>query len=129
MVSHCSVWGIWRERNAQTFEGNESSIRDMKMSFFHTQFGWTNSLGVLSFSLLSNLLDRCTFFLLSSVFVTLPTSVYILSAMALFVLGFFSVKFVSCKKEMNYVISLYPNVINSSPPSHLAQRSFEVTAL
>ena len=38
-------------------------------------------------------------------------------------------KFVSCKKEMNYVISLYSNVINSSLPSHLAQKSFEVTAL
>ena len=34
MVPHCLMWGIWRERNAQIFEGTERLIQDLKISFF-----------------------------------------------------------------------------------------------
>lgn len=40
----------------------ESSIQDMKMSFFQTLSGWSNASGVLSFSSLADMLDRCTLF-------------------------------------------------------------------
>ena len=28
MIPHCLMWGIWREMNERTFEGNERSIHD-----------------------------------------------------------------------------------------------------
>ena len=62
MVPHCLIWSIWRERNFRIFEGIERSIQDLKTSFFQTLFGWTNASGVLSFSSLSGLIDRCSFY-------------------------------------------------------------------
>ena len=54
------MWGIWRERNSLTFEGTERLIRDLKMHFLQTLFGWANPLGNFLFYSLSDLLDRCS---------------------------------------------------------------------
>ena len=54
------MWGIWRERNSLTFEGTERLIRDLKMYFLQTLFGWANPLGNFLFYSLSDLLDRCS---------------------------------------------------------------------
>ena len=45
------MWGIWSER----------SIHDLKLSFFHTLFEWTNALEVFTFTSMPDLLDNCTF--------------------------------------------------------------------
>ena len=43
-----------------TFEGNERSIHNLKLSFFQTLFEWVNASGVSSFNSLHDLLDFCT---------------------------------------------------------------------
>ena len=50
MIPHCLMWGIWRERNAQIFEGAERVIHELKMSFFLTLLGQANASGVFFFS-------------------------------------------------------------------------------
>lgn len=52
MIPHCLMWGIWRERNAQIFEGAERVIHELKMSFFQTLLGQANASGVFFFSFL-----------------------------------------------------------------------------
>ena len=32
MVPHCLMWGIWREHNACTFDGNERLIHNLKLT-------------------------------------------------------------------------------------------------
>ena len=59
MIPHL-MWGIWRERDVCTFEGNERSIHNLKRSFFQTLFEWVNALGVSSFNSLHDSLDFCT---------------------------------------------------------------------
>ena len=49
MTPHCIMWGIWRERNARTFEGCERSTHDMKLFFLQTLLEWTDALGVFTF--------------------------------------------------------------------------------
>ena len=83
MVPHCLMWGIWRERNAQTFEGNESLIQEMNRSFFQTLFGWTNALGILSFSSFAVLLDRCTLCTSYFCFLLISILIHVLCALAL----------------------------------------------
>lgn len=61
MIPHCLMQGIWREMNASTFEGSERSTRDLKLSFFHTLFEWTNASGVFTFVSLVDLIDYCNF--------------------------------------------------------------------
>ena len=34
MIPHCLMWDVWREINALTFEENERSIHDLKLSSF-----------------------------------------------------------------------------------------------
>jgi hypothetical protein len=34
VVPHCVFWCVWRERNARHFEDTETSILEMKSSFF-----------------------------------------------------------------------------------------------
>ena len=54
----------------ENFEGEEfsdleetrRSIQDLKTSFFQTLFGWTNESGVLSFTSLSDLINRFSFY-------------------------------------------------------------------
>lgn len=38
VIPHCLMWGIWRERNARTFEECETSISNLKLSFLKTKF-------------------------------------------------------------------------------------------
>ena len=38
-VPHCLMWCIWRERNSQTFSGEEQSVPMLKFSFLNTLFG------------------------------------------------------------------------------------------
>ena len=52
MIPHCLMWGTWRERNAQTFEGHEGSIQDLELYIFQTLFEWTNATGVFTFNYL-----------------------------------------------------------------------------
>ena len=59
VIPHCLMWGIWREKNARTFEETEILIQDLKISFFQTLIRWTNALGVFFFTSLSDLLNRC----------------------------------------------------------------------
>ena len=75
---------IWRERNAQIFEGNERVTQELKMSFFQSLLGWRvtqelkmpffqsllgwiNASGVSFLTSLTDLLNRCSFTLFSSV--------------------------------------------------------------
>ena len=51
IIPHCLMCGIWRERNAQIFEGTESSTQDLKLAFFHALLGWTTASGVSTFCL------------------------------------------------------------------------------
>ena len=55
------MWKIWQERNTHTFEGNERSTNDLKLSFLLMLLEWTNALGVFTFVSLADLLDSCTF--------------------------------------------------------------------
>ena len=54
------MWGIWRERNAPTFEGIERSIHDLKFPSFRL-FEWPNASSFFTFSSLPDFLDFCTF--------------------------------------------------------------------
>ena len=61
MIPHNLMWNIWQERNTHTFEGNERSTNDLKLSFLLMLLEWTNVLGVFTFVSLADLLDSCTF--------------------------------------------------------------------
>ena len=50
LVPHRLMWGIWRERNAQIFEGTESAIHELKMTFLQTFLGWTNASSISCFT-------------------------------------------------------------------------------
>ena len=39
-IPHCIMWCIWRERNARTFNGEESSISALKFLFLQTLYEW-----------------------------------------------------------------------------------------
>ena len=47
MISHCLMWGIWQERNAHTFKGNERPTHELMLPFFQTVFEWMNASGVI----------------------------------------------------------------------------------
>lgn len=55
------MWGIWWEKNAQIFEGTESSTQDLKLVFFYTFLRWTTASGVFTLNSLLALLDSCAF--------------------------------------------------------------------
>lgn len=61
MIPHCLMWGIWRERNARTFEENERSIHDLKISSFKLCLSGHMLLSVSTFNILHDLLDFFTF--------------------------------------------------------------------
>ena len=50
VVPHCVFWCVWRERNARHFEDTETSIPELKSSFFQLLFEWVKGLGILSIS-------------------------------------------------------------------------------
>ena len=59
VIPHSLMWGIWRERNARRFEGNENSLSDLKLSFLKTMFEWLNASVLFSFGSLADMLDSC----------------------------------------------------------------------
>lgn len=59
MISLCLMWGIWRERNACTFDGDERSIQDLKRLFLQT-LEW-KILGLFIFDSLADLIYFCNF--------------------------------------------------------------------
>jgi hypothetical protein len=59
VIPHSLMWGVWRERNARRFEGNENSLSDLKLSFLKTMFEWLNASGLFSFGSLADMLDSC----------------------------------------------------------------------
>ena len=60
-VPHCLIWCIWRERNARSFEGCDSSLLEIKSFFLHTLFEWSVVFSHFSCSSFSLFLDRCSF--------------------------------------------------------------------
>ena len=50
------------EEEFSDLEETRRSIQDLKTSFFQTLFGWTNESGVLSFTSLSDLINRFSFY-------------------------------------------------------------------
>jgi hypothetical protein len=60
-VPHCLLWCIWRERNARSFEGCESSVVDLKLRILKTLAGWVSATGCFPYSELADFLDHCSF--------------------------------------------------------------------
>ena len=81
LVPHCLMWGIWRERNAQIFEGTERAIHELKMTFLQTFLGWTNASSVSFFTSLTDLLDSCSFYTFQFIFVLSFSSIHVLCAL------------------------------------------------
>ena len=81
LVPHCLMWGIWRERNAQIFEGTERAIHELKMTFLQTFLGWTNASSVSFFTSLTDLLDSCSFCTFQFLFVLTFSSIHVLCAL------------------------------------------------
>ena len=59
MIPHCLMWGLWREKNARTFEGCEKPSHYLKLLFLRTLFEWGNALGLFSFYSLLDVIDSC----------------------------------------------------------------------
>ena len=59
-VPHCMMWCLWRERNARTFEGCETSVVDLKLQFYRCLFDWLTNTGLFSFSNVFDLIDICS---------------------------------------------------------------------
>ena len=92
------MWGIWRERSAQIFEGTERVIHELKMTCLQTLLGWTNALGVFLFSCLTDLLDRCSLSSFKFLLIISLSLVHVLCALVYFVVLycpiFLSMKFI-----------------------------------
>ena len=48
LVPHCLIWCIWRERNAESFEGCERSTLEIKSFFLQTLLEWSVALSHFS---------------------------------------------------------------------------------
>ena len=92
LVPHSLMQGIWRERNAQIFEGIERAIHEPKMTFLQTFLGWTNASSISIFTSLTDLLDSCSFCTFQFLFVLSFSSKHVLCALVFFlVLSSFSI--------------------------------------
>ena len=58
-MPHCLIWCIWRERNAESFDGR--STLEIKSCLLHTLLDWSVVFCHLSCSSLTVLLDHCNF--------------------------------------------------------------------
>jgi len=56
------MWNIWRKQNSGTFEGEESSIIELKHIFILSLFDWMTALCGLAIPSLLDFLDLCRFF-------------------------------------------------------------------
>jgi hypothetical protein len=45
-VTPIVMWGVWRERNAMSFEGCEKSVPYLMLLFLKTLFEWNYSSGL-----------------------------------------------------------------------------------
>ena len=101
LVPHSLMQGIWRERNAQIFEGIERAIHEPKMTFLQTFLGWTNASSISIFTSLTDLLDSCSFCTFQFLFVLSFSSKHVLCALV-FVLYcplFLSMKLIYLSKK------------------------------
>ena len=55
-IPHCIMWCIWRERNARTFNGEESSIPALKFLFLQTLYEWLRASNLITSVSLSDML-------------------------------------------------------------------------
>ena len=60
VVPHCVLWCLWREHNARTFEGCETSVVKLKLQFYHLLFDWMSVTGLFNFSNVLDLIDICS---------------------------------------------------------------------
>ena len=60
-VPHCVLWCLWRERNASTFEGCETSVVDLKLHFYRLLLDWLSVTGLFNFTNVIDLIDSCSF--------------------------------------------------------------------
>lgn len=60
-ILHCLMWRLWRERSAQTFEGREKSVPDLKLILIRSLFEWMNASSLFSFDHMFEILDYCPF--------------------------------------------------------------------
>ena len=60
-VPHCVLWCLWRERNARTFEGCETSVVDLKLHFYRLLLDWLSVTGLFNFTNVIDLIDSCSF--------------------------------------------------------------------
>jgi len=56
MIPHCLIWGIWQQRKAWIFKGNERLIHDLKLLFLNTLFEWINASSAFTSVYFPNLL-------------------------------------------------------------------------
>ena len=61
MLLHCIMWCLWCERNARTFNGEETSIPALKFMFFQTMFDWLKASSLISSDSVSDMLMLCSF--------------------------------------------------------------------
>jgi hypothetical protein len=60
-VPHCVLWCLWRERNARTFEGCETSVVDLKLHFYRLLLDWLSVIGLFNFTNVIDLIDSYSF--------------------------------------------------------------------
>ena len=59
-VPHCLMWCLWRERNSQTFSGEEQSVPALKYSL-QTLYEWLKASNLISAYSLAKMHDNCSF--------------------------------------------------------------------
>ena len=59
-VPHCLMWSLWQKWNAQSFEGCQWTIINLKLVFLQSLYEWMQALGSVSFSSLLDLIVFCT---------------------------------------------------------------------
>jgi hypothetical protein len=60
-IPHCLMWHIWCERNARTFNGEETSVPALKFSFLQSLFEWSTASNLIYSNSMSDMLDICSF--------------------------------------------------------------------
>ena len=61
LITHCVLWVIWREQNAQSFEDTERTAPGLKQFFLNSLFEWVNASGHYHFLSVYELINFCQF--------------------------------------------------------------------